>query len=163
MLTFQELYSAYVEDVYRFSLWITGDRFDAEDITSDTFIRAWVRRDRIRTETLKAYLFTIARNIYLQRQRKRKRQVALADTYPDKNSEPDDLVENRMELLKVNKILQAIPEVDRSAFIMRVQHELPYAELARALGISEAAARVKIHRVRKRLLIAFVEKEVKDI
>lgn len=77
MLSFQDLYECYANDVYRFSLWLSGDSSEAEDITSETFIRAWVHRSTIRTETLKAYLFTIARNIFLGWQRKRKRQVVL--------------------------------------------------------------------------------------
>ncbi|MHC4560444.1 MAG: RNA polymerase sigma factor [Planctomycetota bacterium] len=65
MLTFKDLYETYAPDVYRFTLWLAGDSFEAEDNTSETFIRAWVRISSIRTETLKAYLFTIARNLYL--------------------------------------------------------------------------------------------------
>ena len=83
MLKFQDLYESYAPDVYRFALWLAGDRFEAEDITSETFIRAWARNSTIRTETLKAYLFTIARNVYLEQRRKRKRQVALNDDHPD--------------------------------------------------------------------------------
>ena len=54
MINFQDLYESYVNDVYRFALWLAGDRFEAEDITSETFIRAWVHSSKIRTETLKA-------------------------------------------------------------------------------------------------------------
>ena len=161
MLTFQELYESNVEDVYRFSLWLSGDRFEAEDITSDTFIRAWVRRRRIRTETLKAYLFAIARNLFLEKQRKQKRQVKLTDIYPHEGPEPDDLIDSRKELQRVHSILQTFPEVDRAAFIMRVQHELPYAEIARVIGLSLTATKVKVHRVRKKLLTICIEEEVK--
>jgi len=71
MLNFEELYLVYSADVYRFAYWLCGDRRDAEDITSDTFVRAWMNFDMIRTETLKAYLFAIARNTYLESLRKR--------------------------------------------------------------------------------------------
>jgi len=83
MLTFKDLYEDYAIEIYRFSLWLAGDSFEAEDITSETFVRAWSRIQTIRTETLKAYLFTIARNIYLEQHRKGKRQVVLNDIYPD--------------------------------------------------------------------------------
>ena len=49
MLNFQDLYESYASDVYRFAYWLTGDRPEAEDITSETFIRAWVNRTTIRT------------------------------------------------------------------------------------------------------------------
>ena len=57
MLDFQDLYESYASEVYRFALWLAGDSSEAEDITSETFIRAWVRNSTIRTVTLKAYLF----------------------------------------------------------------------------------------------------------
>jgi len=160
MLKFQDLYDAYANDVYRFAHWLSGDRFEAEDITSETFVRVWVRFSTIRTETLKAYLFVIARNIYLQKQRKRKNQVALNDAYHDPNRDTEKLVDSRLQLLRIQSALQNLPEVDRAAFVMRVQHELPYAEIARVLDLSLTTVKVKVHRVRKKLLATCVDKEV---
>jgi RNA polymerase sigma-70 factor (ECF subfamily) len=159
MLSFLDLYQTYAAEVYRFALWLAGDSFEAEDITSETFIRAWTRHSSIRTETLKAYLFAIARNIYLEQQRKEKRQVALNDVYPDPAPEPEKVVESQLEILRVQRILQTIPEIDRAAFVLRAQHELPCAEIARILGLSLTATKVKIHRVRKKLLAARIDKE----
>jgi len=160
MLKFQDLYDSYANDVYRFAHWLSGDRFEAEDITSETFVRVWVRFSTIRTETLKAYLFTIARNIYLQKRRKRNNQVALNDAYPDPAPELDEMVESQLEILEVRKVLMTLPEIDRAAFVLRVQHELPYAEIARVLELSLTATKVKVHRVRKKLLATRVDKEV---
>lgn len=159
MLTFQDLYEAYATDVYRFALWLSGDKLDAEDITSEMFIRAWVRNGSIRTETLKAYLFTIARNVYLEQRRKRKDHVnmVLDDIYPDPGPQPEKVVESQFELKEVQRILQTMPEIDRVAFILRVQQELPYTEIARVLELSLSAAKVKVHRVRKKLIAAFVD------
>lgn len=159
MLTFQELYETYAADVYRFALWLTGDAFDAEDITSDTFVRAWARSNTIRTETLKAYLFTIARNSFLERQRKGRRQVVLEDTYIDPSPGPEMMLLARQELREVQLILWSLSEVDRSAFILRVQHELPYVEIGRILDLSISTARVKVHRVRRKLLLSSLDKE----
>jgi len=160
MLKFQDLYDGYARDIYHFALWMTGDSYEAEDITSETIIRAWARKNKIRTETLKAYLFTIARNIYLERHRKRKRQIDLDEAYPDPAPGPEKIVESQQKILSLQRILGTIPEIDRSAFIMRVQHELPYAEIARALELSLTATKVKVHRVRKKLLVTFFDKEV---
>ena len=162
MLKFQDLYESYAPHVYRFAFGLSGDRAEAEDITAETFVRAWVRSGAIRTETLKAYLFAIARNLFLERRRKGQRVVALPDDaiYPDPAPGPDRQAESRFELERVGRYLQTLPEVDRAAFVLRVQHGLPYAEIARVLGISPSAARVKVHRVRKKLLSARAEEEV---
>ena len=160
MLSFEDLYESYAAEVYRFALWLAGDGCRAEDITSETFIRTWVRNTTIRTETLKAYRFAIARNIYLEQQRKSKRQVALDDFHPDPAPGPEEVLESQLELQRVQNMLQALPEVDRAAFVLRIQHELPYAEVARILGLSVTASKVKVHRVRKKLLTARFDKEV---
>ena len=159
MLKFEDLYESYAADIYRFALWLSGDSLEAEDIASETLIRAWVRNNSIRTETLKAYLFAIARNLYLERQRKRKRQVPLDDIYADPAPRPERVVESRLEIRMVQDLLQALPEIDRAAFVLRVQHNLPYAEIARVLSLSLSTAKVKVHRVRKKLLAVRADKE----
>ena len=159
MLSFEDLHEEYAPEVYRFALWLAGDTFEAEDITSETFVRAWSRFDHIRTETLKAYRFTIARNIYLQHRRKGRRQVVLDDAHPDPAPGPAELVESRLEILRVQRLLQTVTEPDRAAFILRFQHELPYEEIARTIGVSVVAARVKVHRVRKKLVTALLDGE----
>ncbi|UCE41894.1 MAG: RNA polymerase sigma factor [Candidatus Aminicenantes bacterium] len=159
MISFQDLYETYGNEVYRFALWLAGDPLEAEDITSETFIRAWVRNSKIRTKTLKAYLFTISRNIYLQHQRKKKRLVVLEDVHPDPAPGPDKLTESQIELRKVQEVLQTLPEIDRAAFVLRVQHELSYDEIARVLELSLTATKVKVYRVRKKLIASSIDKE----
>ncbi len=159
-MDFQDLYDSYSKDVYRFALWLSGDRARAEDLTSETFIRAWTRRDAIRTETLKAYLISIARNLYLMQIRKESRVTDLEDIHSDPSPGPDRVTESRHELSRIEEILQSMRECDRTAFVLRVKHELPYADIARILGLSLTSAKVKVHRVRKRLLTDRMEKEV---
>jgi len=159
MINFQDLYESYAHEIYRFSLWLAGNSSEAEDITSETLIRAWVHNSKIRTETLKAYLFTISRNIYLQQQRKKKRQVDLEDVHPDPAPGPDKLTESQLQLQSVQRVLQTFPEIDRTAFVLRVQHELSYIEIARVLEISLSATKVKVYRVRKKLIATCIDKE----
>lgn len=159
-MDFQELYDSYSKDVYRFALWLSGDQARAEDLTSETFIRAWTRRDEIRTETLKAYLISIARNLYLLQLRKDSRMTDLEDIHPDPSPGPDRVTESRHELTRIEIILNAMRECDRTAFVLRVKHELPYTDIARILGLSLTSAKVKVHRVRKKLLNDRIQKEV---
>jgi len=151
MFDFQDLYKAYVTDVYRFSYWLCGDAIDAEDITSETFLRAWTRRTSIRTETMKAYLLSIARNLYLDRLRKHRLHAELTDAVPDPDPGPEKHSEDRDDLQRIQNALQKLNEVDRAAFILRVQHDLPYDEIARVLQLSLSSVKVKIHRVRLKL------------
>jgi RNA polymerase sigma-70 factor, ECF subfamily len=159
MLTFQELYEAHAADVYRFALSLARDRHQAEDITSETFVRAWARNDRIRTETLRGYLFTIARNLFLDGRRGNRRRAALHEALVDPAPGPAERAAAGVALDRAERVLRALPETDRTAFLLRVQQDLPYAEIARVLGISLITARVKVHRVRARLIAERIGKE----
>ena len=68
---FSVLYKRHARDVYRFSLYLSGDFALAEDLTAETFARAWVARERIRVGSVKAYLLMIARNLYRDVTRRR--------------------------------------------------------------------------------------------
>ena len=159
MLSFEELYVSYSPDVYRFANWLSGNANDAEDITAETFVRAWMNFAAIKTETLKAYLFTIARNIYLESLRKRQDHQVLEDVHPDPNPSIEKVLEIQSDLDQIRATLITMPEIDRSTFVMRVQYDLSYAEIARVLQISEGAAKVKVHRVRKLLFNIHSKKE----
>jgi RNA polymerase sigma-70 factor (ECF subfamily) len=136
MITFHEIYERHARDVYRYTFWLAGNPDDADDITSEAFARAWAGRDEIRTETVKAYLFAIARNVYLKGLRQTKRQMDLTQDHTDPRPAPEQMVESKLELHRAMDVIQSFPEVDRAAFLLRVQHELPYDEIARILQLS---------------------------
>ena len=148
MTSFGDLYRQHAPDVFRFALYLCGNRSDAEDITAETFVRAWTAPEPIRMATVKGYLFTIARNLFLKSLRQRSRHTELADTLPDSGPGPHVRAEQDSEVRAVMDELQKLPEIDRAALLMRASHEMPYEEIARALGISLAAVKVKIHRAR---------------
>lgn len=152
MLTLEELYKAYSKDIYRFAYWLSGNSSDAEDITSDTFLRAWFNYDPTNLETLKAYLMKIARNIHLEMLRKNRDDSQLGEHLPDQQTNLEINMQLQGELKNVWNVLQTLGEEDRTAFILRIEHDMSYAEIARVLRISETSAKVKIHRVRKKLL-----------
>ena len=148
MADLSALYERYAADVFRFALYLSADRDEAADITSETFVRAWTAPEPIRMATVKGYLFTIARNLYLQGLRRKSRHVAMDERLPDPGASPQTQVEDKAEIRAVLAALQKLPEVDRAALLMRAVDELPYEEIARALGISLASAKVKVHRAR---------------
>jgi RNA polymerase sigma-70 factor (ECF subfamily) len=148
MTDFSSLYKKYAPDVYRFALYLSGERGEAEDITSETFVRAWTSPGPIEMVTVKGYLFTIARNLFLQALRKKSRHVALNEDLRDPQANPYRQAEQKEKLDSVLTELQKLPEESRSALLMRAVDGMAYEEIARALGISLAAVKVKIHRAR---------------
>ena len=73
---FRDLYERYYRDIFRFALFLTGDVARAEDLSADTFVRAWTARDRIRQDTVRAYLLTITRNLFRDHLRAARPHVA---------------------------------------------------------------------------------------
>jgi RNA polymerase sigma-70 factor (ECF subfamily) len=152
MLDFDSLYRKYAPDVFRFALYLSGNRAEAEDIASETFARAWVAHGAIQAESAKGYLFTIARNLFLKSLRSAARRSPLAESLPDPAPRSDQLFERKSELNAVLAAMQTLPDIDRAALVMRSVDGLPYREIARVLGISEGAAKVKVHRARALLM-----------
>lgn len=154
MIDFRALYESYAPHVRRFALFLCGNEALADDITSDTFVRAWTAPGAIRQETVKAYLFTIARNLYHDSLRHARRHTVLDKAMPDGQVSAPKQIEIRSELSFVLAAMQELPEVDRAAVLMRAQEEMSYEEIAHALNLSLAAVKVKIHRARLRLMQA---------
>lgn len=154
MTDFEELYERYSKDVYRFALYLSGNHALAEDIASEAFVRVWTASGRVRPATVKAYLFAIARNLFLHGKRWDARHAELTpeeEVHQDPGPGPDVEATARDELRATLVALQALPEVDRAALLMRAQDDMPYEEIAAALGLSLPAVKVKIHRARVRL------------
>ncbi|MBM3783060.1 MAG: RNA polymerase sigma factor [Acidobacteria bacterium] len=147
---FERLYTAYSADVFRFLLYLTGNWELAQDLASETFVRAWTTDVPIRTETAKAYLFTIARNLYTAHLRAFRGEVPDDSDLSIPAAQASGL-EARDELAHTLRDLNRIAEGDRAAFVMAVFEELGYEEVARALGITAGAVKARVFRARLRL------------
>lgn len=152
VVTFEELYERYADDLYRFAYWLCGDADDAKDITSETFVRVWTSENKTRLESVKGYLFTIARNLHLQQQRKKKRFSPITEENAGTTQQTEQLTEDQSEIEQTLAALDTLSEIDRTVLIMRAQDELPYDEIAIVTGLSISAVKVKIFRARAKLV-----------
>ena len=152
MTDVEDLYKRYAADVRRFALYLSGNAFMADEITSDTFVRAWLSDAPIRQPTVKSYLFTIARNAYIDSLRRSARHTQLSDGMPDHRISAHAQMEQRAEVRAVLAALQQLPEIDRTMLLMRALDEMPYEEIAQTLGIPVVTAKVRVHRARLKLM-----------
>lgn len=151
MTDIEELYKRHSRDVYQFARWLSGNPHQAEDIVSETFLRLWGSVDEVKVATAKAYLLTIARNLYLSELRRANKRGVLPDVILDDSPTPAELAEQKDEVKAAMKATQMLPEIQRSCLLMRVQHDVSYEEIARSLEITVAAAKVNVHRARLKL------------
>jgi len=149
---FHDIYERHARDVHRFALYLSGDPALADDLTAEAFVRLWTAPGEIRASTVKSYLFTIARNLYLTGQRHRRRETALDASLPIAAPSPENLAIAKDETRHVFNAIGRLPEIDRTALMLHAREQMPYAEIATILGLSVTAVKVKVHRARARLL-----------
>jgi RNA polymerase sigma-70 factor (ECF subfamily) len=151
MNEFEALYRQHASAVFRFAWGLSGDRNRAEDIVSETFVRLLTKAPRIETRTALAYLLAIARNTYLTGQRRRRREVPLSEEIPAPEHDLAGRLDDKARLEVVLRALRHLPEGERAALLLRVDHDLAYEEIAVTLGTTVGAAKVRVHRARRRL------------
>ena len=78
----EAVYRRYAPAVFRYAWGLCGDRHRAEDLVSETFVRLVARAPRLETRTALAYLLAIARNVFLNGERRRRREVPLTEAIP---------------------------------------------------------------------------------
>jgi RNA polymerase sigma factor (sigma-70 family) len=150
---FSDLYRRYARDVYRFALFLSGNPAVADDLTAETFARALATREDIRVDTVKAYLLTIARNLYRDLRRHEGRLIPLPDGFDrgDPAPGPDAATHDRLELAAALTAMQQLTPGDREALILACDRDLPYERIAAILQCSIPAVKVRVHRARARL------------
>jgi RNA polymerase sigma-70 factor (ECF subfamily) len=155
---FTELYRAHLRDVYSYSYYRIGNHHDAEDLTEQTFLQAYRHFERAQAESngrpLRPWLIRIAHNLAANyyRDRSRRPQTQLEDAAV--LSAPHDtetVVEGREEVQEVLEGVSNLPDDRREALIMRFALGMDNREIARALGRSEGATKVLLHRAIKQL------------
>ncbi len=151
LVDFAALYQSHAQHVWRFALYLSGDPELADDLMSEAFVRVWTARERVVLPTVRAYLFATVRNLFLRPVNHQKRRAPLDERAIDTQPGPEDRASAHAELRAVLAALARLPEVDRAAVLMRADEGLSYEEIAVALGLTVAAAKVKVHRARLKL------------
>jgi RNA polymerase sigma-70 factor (ECF subfamily) len=155
---FEQLYRDHLRDVYSYSYYRVGNHHDAEDLTEQAFLQAYRHFERAQRESdgrpLRPWLIRIAHNLAsnYHRDRARKPQSPLDNTDPIAAPHGTErIVEGREELKSVMDNLQHLPDDRREALIMRFALGMDNREIARALGRTDGATKVLIHRAIKQL------------
>ncbi len=155
---FSALYRAHLRDVYSYAYYRVGNHHDAEDLTTQTFLQAYRHFERAQRESegrpLRPWLIRIAHNLAanLFRDRSRKPQTPIDDTTVlSAVHTTEDLVEGRDELARILAAVDELPGDRREALIMRFALGMDNREIARALGRTDGATKVLLHRAVKQL------------
>ena len=152
-------------ELFRLALRITLNHAEAEDVVQETMIKVWNRRDHWdEIESIEAFCLTICRNISLDKVKKAENQnQSLNDEHdaPDRSyaSNPEEQAEQRDKILLIHRLINTLPEKQRSVMQLRDFEGKSYKEIAEILAISEEQVKVNIFRARQTIKQRFLETE----
>lgn len=155
---FVEVYRAYLGPVYRYLYHRTGNREDAEDLAATVFADALAAWPEYRERgSVAPWLFTIVRRRLADHWRHYRATVALEDVLPALTG-PDDASEAALHhdrLRRLGRLLAELSEADRDFVGLRFAAGLSYREMAALLGRSEDAVKMAMHRLLRRMELAW--------
>jgi RNA polymerase sigma-70 factor (ECF subfamily) len=136
--------------LFRFSLALTGNPFDAEDLVADSMLRifsalAFTNRD---IKNLEAYVFRTTSRLWIDQQRRSKTEP-LAEREPHADADPEDLTEEVTDA--ASQLYAKLNPLQRAIVVLKEVLEMSHTEIAKTLSISEGSARVTLHRANQRL------------
>jgi RNA polymerase sigma-70 factor (ECF subfamily) len=154
---FGQLYDRYVDSVFRYALFRVGDRTLAEDVTSETFLRAFRRITSVRYQgrDVGAWFITIARNLVLDHVKSSRFKLEVATADPDDGSAlqvgPEHQVITRFTHTELLRCVQQLGDDQRECIVLRFLQGLSVAETAAIMDRNEGAIKALQHRAVRRL------------
>lgn len=152
------------DKLFRLALRITCNSGEAEDIVQDTLIKVWSKREEwSQLESIEAYCLTVCRNLAIDRsQLKVNESAELSEetsSRPDASSPYEDLVRQERVSL-VHRLIDELPEKQRTIIQLRDVEEKSYKEIATILSLTEEQVKVNLFRARQRIKQQY--KEIDD-
>ena len=144
-LTFGELLERHEREIFAYALRLAGNRADADDIFQETFLAAFRAWPPPRGGNERAWLYRIATNKTIDRARRSKRSVPIADlrlAAPERDG---------VTIADLATAVRALPAGQRAAFVLRKVEGRSYAEVAAVLECSEEAARSRVAEAMKKV------------
>lgn len=153
MTGLEEIYSYYFKDVYFFIYSLSKDKHIAEDLTSETFVKAIKAIESFKGDCdIKVWLFQIAKNLYYSYLRKNKNLIELDSVSEEKDGfDLEKSVISFEESMKIHKILHNLSEPYKEVFSLRVFGELSFRQIGNLFGKTDNWACVTFHRARNKI------------
>ena len=145
------LLNAEYDSVYRYALALCRNEQQAEDVTQETFLRALKKLDSFDGRSgLYTWLCAIAKNIIVDRARKKKHEVSLDDQQlpADDSVSVEQRAADRDSAMCIHRILHTLNDPYKEVFSLRVFGQLSFKDIADIFGKTESWARVTYHRAK---------------
>jgi len=148
----EKLYETHYMRVFSYVMTISGDQSTAEEITQETFYRAFSKRNEFRGEANEAtWLCAIAKNLFLDEKRRQGKMDAMPEEIRDPAKSIEQTAVDKDSSFRIHLALHALEEPYREIFELRVFGELSFKEIGLIFHKTENWARVTYHRARLKL------------
>ncbi|WP_371783580.1 RNA polymerase sigma factor [Streptosporangium subroseum] len=146
---FEAIYNAHYPAIHQYAARRTDSPEDTADVMSETFLTAWRRiTDVPESDAARLWLYGVARRVMANQRRGHSRRAGLAERLKDESSAarpgPDGLD-------RVREAYDGLPARDREVLALACWEGLTSPEVGKVLGCTATAARIRLHRARKRL------------
>jgi RNA polymerase sigma-70 factor (ECF subfamily) len=143
------LFAEELPRVYNFFRYRVGSGAVAEDLTSATFVKAWIARHRYRRDlsAFRTWLMVIARNVATDHFRRRRDHAPLeaAEDLPG-GASPEEIAERRSDVERLGRLLAALPEREHELVALKYGAGMTTRAIARVAGLSESNVGTILHR-----------------
>lgn len=152
-------------ELYRLALRITLNPAEAEDVVQETMLKVWNNRERwVEIESIEAYCLTICRNLSLDKMKRADHQTDALDSTQDApdysySANPEEQAVQRDRVERVRKLMEILPEKQRTCMQLRDVEGKAYKDIAEVMGITEQQVKVNIFRARQIIKQKFLEQE----
>ena len=148
----EKLYEAHYMRVFSYAMTLSGDRTMAEEITQETFFRAFAKSGEFRKESDEVtWLCAIAKNYFYDERRRQSKTEQIPEEVPDTGKGIEQAAADRDSSFRIHVALHTLEEPYREIFELRVFGELSFREIGTIFGKTENWARVTYHRARLKL------------
>lgn len=153
-MEFEQIYSTYFESVYRYIWKLSGDEHIAEEIKSETFLKAMKSIEDFRGDCdMRVWICQIAKNTYYSYMKKSHRMVSVDEieiqSITDSNAFIEEQIGIQEEIRQIRKILHMMSDPYKEVFMWRVFGEMSFKEIGALYGKTDNWACVTYHRARK--------------
>ena len=146
------MFQTYYMKVYSFVMSLAGDVHLAEEITQETFFRAFAKSGEFRKESDEVtWLCAIAKNYFYDERRRQSKTGPIPEEVPDTGKGIEQTAADRDSSFRIHVALHTLEEPFREIFELRVFGELSFREIGTIFGKTENWARVTYHRARLKL------------
>ncbi|MCO6358333.1 RNA polymerase sigma factor [Roseivirga pacifica] len=144
---FRNIFDQYYNPIKNFLYFKCGDIALSEDLSQDVFVKLWEKRDEVNLDTVKSYVYTIANNMLLNKIRHDKVVLNFVEKHKTRQEEksPQFALEEKEFRTRLENIISAMPEKQRTVFLMNRIDELTYKEIAERLDLSVKAIEKRMH------------------